>query len=221
MTSPAVLRASIVSSREHQWGVTRPGMRTTCSHGRTTCQCPQARRQPRSRPGKLNYNAGVGQLPIIFEGFLQRRRLDMVLVSYRESRSAVQDLAEGRLDVLVGVMTGQMPAVHAGRVRYIAITNDARAPLAPEIEAAAEAGYPELTLTGLEGFFGWRDMPAKLRDRISEDIQSVAADRALSDRIAALGYVARGSTPAKYVAALEEQRAKVASILKMTGAKPQ
>jgi tripartite-type tricarboxylate transporter receptor subunit TctC len=118
-------------------------------------------------------------------------------------------------------MATAMPAVHAGRVRYIAITNEARAPLAPEIETATEAGYSELTLTGLEGFFGWRDMPTELRDRISGDIQSVAADRTVSDRIAALGYVANGSTPAKYAAALEEQRAKVASIIKMTGAKPQ
>jgi hypothetical protein len=43
---------------------------------------------------------------------------------------------------------------------------------------------------------------------------------AISDRLAAVGYVARGSTSARFAAALEELRAELASIVKSTGAKP-
>jgi tripartite-type tricarboxylate transporter receptor subunit TctC len=174
----------------------------------------------RSHPGKLNYYAGVGQLPIIFEGFLHGECLDMVLVSYRETNLAVQDLAEGRLDAMLLTMASTLPAVNARKARFLAIANDIRAPIAPEVETVTEAGYPSLSAAALEGLFGWRDMPDELRDRLSADIQSVAANRAVADRLAAIGYVVRGSTPAQFAAALEELRARLAAIVRLTGAKP-
>jgi tripartite-type tricarboxylate transporter receptor subunit TctC len=177
-------------------------------------------KRARSQPGKLNYNSGVGQLPILFDGFLHSERLNMVLVSYRDMNLAVQDLAQGRLDVMVSTMTTASPAVNAGKARYLAITNETHSPIAPEVETAVEAGYPELAAAEMEGFFGWRDIPPDLRDRISADIQAIAADPALSERLAAVGYVAGGSTPAKFGAALEELRAKIASIAKLEGIKP-
>ena len=172
----------------------------------------------RSHPGKLNYYAGVGQLPIIFQGFLHVQRLDMVLVSYRETSLAVQDLAEGRLDAVLLTMASTLPAVNAGKARFLAIANDIRSPIAPEVETVTEAGYPSLTAAALEGFFGWRDMPDRLRERLSADIQWAAADRAIADRLAAIGYVVRGSTPTQFAAALEELRARLAAII--SDAKP-
>jgi tripartite-type tricarboxylate transporter receptor subunit TctC len=174
----------------------------------------------RSHAGKLNYFTGVGQLPILFEGFLQAERLDMVAVAYREINVAVQDLAQGRLDATLLTMASTFPAINSGKARFLAIANDSRAPMAPEIETVTEAGYPSLTAAALEGFYGWRDMPDELRDRLSADIQLVASDRAISDRLATIGYVVRGSTPAQFAAALEKLRAKLASIVKLTGAKP-
>jgi tripartite-type tricarboxylate transporter receptor subunit TctC len=151
---------------------------------------------------------------------LHAEALDMVLVSYRETNLAVQDLAEGRLDVMLSTMTSVLPAVNSGKARFLAITNDERAPITPEIETAVEAGHPSLAAAGLEGFFGWRDMSTQLRDRISADIQAVAAERAVSDRLAAIGYVARGSTSAQFGVALQALRMKLASIVRLTGAKP-
>jgi hypothetical protein len=40
-----------------------------------------------------------------------------------------------------------------------------------------------------------------------------------SDRLPPIGIVARGSTPAEFVAAIEEQRAKVAAIVAAIGTK--
>jgi hypothetical protein len=52
----------------------------------------------------------VGQLPILFEGFLHAERFDMVLFSYRETNLVVQDFAEGRIDVMPS--TSLIMAVH-------------------------------------------------------------------------------------------------------------
>lgn len=174
----------------------------------------------RARPGGLNYNAVAGAIPYVFAGFLKGAGLDMVQVPYREYSLAAQDLAEGHIQVMMSTMTLVLPQVRAGKVRFLAVNNSKRAPIAPEVPTATEAGYPDLAFDGLLGFFGTRDMPDALRDRISADIRDVAGDAAIADRLAAVGQIARGSTGAEFAAAIEAQRAKIAAIVQSVGLKP-
>ncbi|TMJ37375.1 MAG: hypothetical protein E6G86_17315 [Alphaproteobacteria bacterium] len=87
-----------------------------------------------------------------------------------------------------------------------------RSPLAPDVPTAKEAGYPDLTFSGVVGFYGWRDIPAELRERIAADVRAVGSDPAIGARIASLGSVVRVGTPAEFAAAIEEQRVKIAAI---------
>ena len=52
-------------------------------------------------------------------------------------------------------------------------TNRQRSPIAPEVPTATEAGFPELTFDGVVGFFGRRDFPTAVRDRIANDVAAV------------------------------------------------
>ena len=77
---------------------------------------------------------------------------------------------------------------------------------------ASEAGYPDLTFEGSVGLFGWRDMPAYVRERIVCDVQTVAADPAFRSRLTAGGTVSRSGTSQEFAAAIEEQRGRIAAI---------
>jgi tripartite-type tricarboxylate transporter receptor subunit TctC len=169
----------------------------------------------RAQPGKLNWSSGGGAFPTLLAGFAKTAGLDVVEVSYREQNLAIQDLAEGRIQILATTLTPLLPSAQAGKVRLLAVTNKRRAPIAPEVPTASEAGYAELEFEGLVGFFGWRDMPAGLRDRISADIRAVAADSAVAERLATAGQIARGSSSAEFAGAIEEQRAKIEAIVRL------
>jgi tripartite-type tricarboxylate transporter receptor subunit TctC len=171
----------------------------------------------RAQPGKLNWTSGGGAFPTLLAGFSKSAGLDMVQVSYREQNLALQDLAEGRVQVLGTTLTALLPFARAGKIRLLAVTNKRRAPIAPEVPTVTEAGYHELEFEGLVGFFGWRDMPTALRDRISSDVRAVAADPILVERFAKAGQVARGSTSAEFAGAIEEQRAKIEAIVRLVG----
>jgi tripartite-type tricarboxylate transporter receptor subunit TctC len=173
----------------------------------------------RSQPGKLNYNGGAGTIPYVFAGFLKSQGLNMVPVSYRELNLAMQDLAEGRIHVMLTGITPALPIAQAGKIRLLAVTNKTRAPMAPEVPTVAEAGYPDLAYEGGSGFFGPRDMPSELRERIATDVRAVAADPVLAHRLAAAGQVARSSTPAEFAEALAQERAQLAAIVALIGAK--
>lgn len=171
----------------------------------------------RVQPGKLNYHSAPGAFPTLLGGFLKSYGLDMVQIAYRQDNLAIEDLEIGRLDIMLSTMASVLPAVQAGKARFLAVTNRERAPLAPDVPTATEAGYPELSFQGLLGFFGPPEMPSPLRDRIAADVRAVAADRAFSEKLLAMAQIAHGSTPKEFAAAIEEQRAKIAGIVQEIG----
>jgi tripartite-type tricarboxylate transporter receptor subunit TctC len=171
----------------------------------------------RSKPSQLNWTSGGGAFPILFEGFLKRAGLDMVQVPYRNQSLAIQDVAEGRVQVIVTPMTAALPLVQAGRIRVLAVTNKRRSPLWPDVPTSIEAGYSDLAFEGLIGIFGPRDTPHERRERISKDLRIIAADPLVAEHLAAAGQVVRAGTPAEFASAIEEQRSQIETIVKFIG----
>jgi tripartite-type tricarboxylate transporter receptor subunit TctC len=164
-----------------------------------------------AQPGKLNWGATPGALDYIIPGFLEGAGLDVTHVSYRQIAPAMQDLAEGRIQLYVSALATQLPFVRAGKTRVLAVTNRERSALVPTVPTAAEAGVPKLTFDAFLGFFGPQAMSAELRDRIATDVRAVAADRSVTTRLAEVGLIVRASTPLELSAILERERAAVAA----------
>jgi tripartite-type tricarboxylate transporter receptor subunit TctC len=170
----------------------------------------------RQQPGTLNH-FGQGAFPYLLAGFFKSQHLDAVPVSYREVNLAMQDHAQGRVHLVLTPMTIQLPLVQSGHVNFLVVTNSKRSPMIPDVPTAMESGFPELAFEGLTGFFGSRAMSAELVDRISRDIRAVAAEPVVADSLAAIGQIARGTTPAEFAEMIEAQRVKIATIVQETG----
>ena len=166
----------------------------------------------RSQPGKLNWAASPGNPLYGFAALLNSAHIDMVQVPYRDFRPALQDAGEGRIQAVATGVPALLPLAQAGKVKLLMVHNPERSPQAPDVPTAIEVGYPELTLAGLTGFYGWRDMPAGIKERIAADVRAIASDPAVVDRVKNIGSVVRVGTPTEFATALEEQRARIAAI---------
>jgi tripartite-type tricarboxylate transporter receptor subunit TctC len=102
----------------------------------------------RSQPGKLNWAATPGLPDYIFAALQRSAGIKMTQVSYRDFTPALQDLGEGRIHVAVSGLAFLLPQVQTGKAKLLMVTNHERAPLAPDIPTAQEAGYPDLTFDG-------------------------------------------------------------------------
>ena len=174
----------------------------------------------RERPGKLNWAATAG-LPLYVVATLQQLTgIDITQISYRDFGPAFQDFATGRVQLLATGITPLLPQVQSGRGRFVLITNSARSPLAPDVPTPQEAGFPELTFNGVNGFYGWRDMPESLKARIAADVRAIATDPAVAERLKPTGSTMRPGNGAEFAAAIEEQRAKVAAVAQAGTAQP-
>src|SRR5712692_1180061 len=174
----------------------------------------------RSEPGKLHWATVTGSTEFIFAGFLKGAGLSMVKVPYRDTVQAVNDPAEGRIEVFLSALITVRPQLEAGKVKLLAVTNRERAAVAPGVPTVVEAGYPALVFDGLVGLFGTQGMPIEVRERIAADVRGVVADTAVATRLAATGQIVSPGMPAEFAASIEEQRAKFAAIAQALGIKP-
>jgi tripartite-type tricarboxylate transporter receptor subunit TctC len=174
----------------------------------------------RAEPDKLNYASATGALDLLFASFLKTENLNMAKVPYRDPVLAINDLAEGRVHAFVAAYAIMRPQVQAGKVKALALTNRQHATALPDIPTAEEAGFKSLTMDGLVGLLGPRDMPLAVRERISADIRAISADPEIAARVAAPGQVVSPKTPAEFSAALADQSATVAAIGKILGIAP-
>jgi tripartite-type tricarboxylate transporter receptor subunit TctC len=167
----------------------------------------------RAHPDKFNWAATAGLPQFIFMALQKRAGLALTQVPYRDFAPALQDFAENRIQVMVSAPAQLMPAIESGKTRLLIVTNRQRSPIVPEVPTAAEAGFPELTFDGVVGFFGGRDLPVALRDRIAGDVAAVAEIPEIALKLQVVGVAVRAGTPAQFSAAIEEQRAKVREIV--------
>ena len=169
----------------------------------------------RAQPGRLNAAAANGNAEFLLFGFFKSAGLDVPKVPYKDITQAPNDLAQGRIQVLMSSLAIIRPRLQAGQVKVLAVTSRARTPIASEVPTVGEAGFPALQLESLIGVFGPRGMPLDLRERIAADVRAVAADPVVGERIAATGQVMLVGTPADLAAGIAEQRAKLAAIAKV------
>jgi tripartite-type tricarboxylate transporter receptor subunit TctC len=175
----------------------------------------------RAQPGNLNAAAANGISDFLLFGFFKSMGLQVERVPYRDIMQAPSDLAEGRIQVLSTSLAVVKPLSKAGRIKVLAVTSRLRAPSAPDVPTAAEAGYPALTFESIGGVFGPRDMTDKLRENIAADFQKIAQDNPIiAKRLADTGQIMSVLGPAQFGARVQEQRDKIAELAKTLGVKP-
>ncbi|HEY2534150.1 MAG TPA: tripartite tricarboxylate transporter substrate binding protein [Xanthobacteraceae bacterium] len=173
----------------------------------------------KAQPGKLNAAAANGISDFLLSGFIKNMGLQIAKVPYRDIMQAPNDLAEDRIQLLSTSLAVVQPLMQAGRIKVLAVTSRQRAPSAPLVPTATEAGYPTLTFESIGGVFGPRSMPNQLRERIAADFRAVAADPIIAARLADTGQIMSIRGPAEFAASVEEQRDKLAAIAKVLGLK--
>jgi tripartite-type tricarboxylate transporter receptor subunit TctC len=174
----------------------------------------------RANPGKYSYgSAGAGTtLHLSGELFKMMAKVDIQHVPYRGSAPATQDLLAGQIHMMFDNIPGTLTQSRAGKVRPLGVTSAKRTEVAPEIPTIAETlpGFDIVSWTTLCG-------PAKLAPdvtaRLSELSKKALETAELKAKFADLGSTAWWMTPAETLAYRDSEEARLAPIIKASGAR--
>lgn len=146
----------------------------------------------RARPGQLNYgSAGPGSIVhLAYELFVRQNRLDLVNVQYRGSAPALSDMLAGRVHLMIDGINVGKPQVDAGKLKALAFLGPSRSPAMPHIPTSAEAGFPNLQVTGWQGFVAPARTPPAVLDRLQDAMRAAVTDPAMKALFLTQGVVA-------------------------------
>lgn len=177
-------------------------------------------KRARAEAGKFNSAAVPGITELAFDYFAVKAGLTFTKVPYRDIVQAVNDLAEGRLQVYSSSYAIQRPQREAGRIKVLAQMGRKRAPSLPDIPTAAEAGFPAMEMEGLVGLFGSPAVSAELREKIGADIVAAADDKDIDAKLNATAQTPTRGGAKEFTEIMARQRAHIAEIAKALDLKP-
>jgi tripartite-type tricarboxylate transporter receptor subunit TctC len=177
-------------------------------------------KRARAEAGKFNSAAVPGITELAFDYFAVKAGLSFTKVPYRDIVQAVNDLAEGRLQVYSSSYAIQRPQREAGRIKVLAQMGRKRAPSLPDIPTAAEAGFPAMEMEGLVGLFGSPAVSAELREKIGADIVAAADDKDIDAKLNATAQTPTRGGAKEFTEIMARQRAHIAEIARALDLKP-
>jgi tripartite-type tricarboxylate transporter receptor subunit TctC len=173
----------------------------------------------RARPGELNYGSfGVGNLTHLAGELLSTEaKIRIVHIPYKGETPALTELIGGQVVLLSAVSSAAAPHIRSGRMRLIATGGEKRSPAWPDAPSMAEAGYPNATVTGWNGFLAPAGTPRDVVEKIQRDSARHLVSGELRDRLSALGAEPVGSTPDQFAAFMRSETEKFARATKAAG----
>jgi len=167
----------------------------------------------RANPGKFTCGtSGVGTIGhLSLELLKSKAGLDIVHVPYRGGAPAVTDLMGGQIDLLID--GAALALAKAGRLKALAVTGD-RMQVLPDVPTVAESGVPSFRLENFWGFLMPAGSPPQAIERLSAELNRIAASARLRAQLEDGGFAAKGSTPDEFALLIRSTTDKISEVVK-------
>jgi tripartite-type tricarboxylate transporter receptor subunit TctC len=110
-----------------------------------------------------------------------------------------------------------LPLIREGRLRGLAVTSLERFDATPELPTMAESGFPGFDVTASFGLMTAAGTPSVVIDKIYRDTAQVLTQADLRQKLADIGVIVMGNSPAEFSAAIKIELVVWAKLIKETG----
>jgi tripartite-type tricarboxylate transporter receptor subunit TctC len=174
----------------------------------------------KAKPGEITFaSAGLGTaIHLAGEQFRQVAGVDINHIPYRGGGPSVIDLLAGKVNFTFSTIPSIHEHVRGGKVRALAVTGQ-RATQLPNVPTKAEAGLAGVDSSPLFGMVAPASVPANIVAKLSETAAG-AVKGALNQRLAEIGYVPVGSSPAEFRTRINDEIDKWTRIIQAGNIKP-
>jgi tripartite-type tricarboxylate transporter receptor subunit TctC len=168
----------------------------------------------RANPGKLSYaSAGVGTtFHFCGEIFKDETHTFILHVPYRGGGPALQDTLGGQVDMSFPTLAAALPHVRAGKLRALAITDNRRSKLLPDVPTMDEAGVKGFYFVQWLALLAPAGTPPEIVNRLNQALNTALQNKELAEKFDAQAmepYITRPEEAGRFIAAEAQRYARV------------
>jgi tripartite-type tricarboxylate transporter receptor subunit TctC len=175
----------------------------------------------KAEPNPVNYGSGgIGSIGhLVGETLKKDQGLRMEHVGYKGSAPMHNDLLSGTIKLAIDTLPQNVPFMRDGKLRAIAVTSPARAPMAPNVPSVLELGQKKLVAENFLGVSGPAGLPRPVVERLHGAMKKSLANPTVAQRLAELGVQGSDMTPEQFTAFVANQVKEWHQPVKDSGAK--
>jgi len=176
----------------------------------------------KQKPEVLSYASSGPGTPYHMAGelFKTMAGVSILHVPYKGSSGARVDVLGGQVDMMFDAITTMSDFIRAGKVRALGTTGKTRSAILPDIPTVAEAGVPGYEAVIWLGLLAPRNTPAAIVSRLNAEITRIVSAPEVRQNWAKQGAIGMTMTPGEFTQFINEDIAKWARIVRISGAKP-
>jgi len=188
--------------------------------GKTIAEAlPEIRARPKDFRFGLSALGAANHLAVL--EFNRLTGLDLQIIPYRGSAPALTDLLSGQVQLMIDPIIAALPLVQAGKLRALAVTSAQRSSVIPELPTAAESGMPGLEISSWYGFWGPKDLPNPIINRVNAVLSEAMREPAVVERLTTPGFEPTSSTADEFARFIQTYVGRNSALLRATGFQPQ
>jgi tripartite-type tricarboxylate transporter receptor subunit TctC len=172
----------------------------------------------KANPDKVTYaSAGTGSTNYLSAALFEKLTgVKMVHIPYRGGAPAVLDTVAGRTELFFSAGTQTLPHVKTGKLKLLAVTEESRSPLLPDVATVGET-VPGYELAVWYGAFGPAHMDPALVDMLNKEINRVLALPDVKKQMDDIGVQLLQTTPDQFSKTLVRDADKYGKLVRELG----
>ena len=182
---------------------------------------PDLIKAAKAKPGGMSYASSGPGTPYHMAGelFKAMAGVSIVHIPYKGSAGARTDVLGGQLEMMFDAIPTMTEHIRSGKVKALATTGKLRSATLPDVPTVAEAGVPGYEATLWLGLMAPKGTPATVVNRLNAEVGRITANADVRRAWSAQGTTAMTMTVDEFTRYMNDDIAKWAHIVKVSGAK--
>ena len=159
-------------------------------------------------PGTIAFGSAGNGTPghLTGEMFAKAAGITLKHVPYKGSAPAITDLLGGQIPVMFDPVQSVLQHVRGGKLRALAISSKARAPVLPQVPTLGESGLAGFEATAWWALFAPAQLPAPIAGKLATEANRIIQTAAFRDKLVEIGVQTGTLSPQAFA---EFQRAEM------------
>lgn len=145
--------------------------------------------------------------------------ISMTHIPYKSSGQAFPDVISGRVSMVFDSLPSTIGFIRSGRVKPLLVMSEKRSTALPDVQTAAEAGFPAATMNFWMGIEGPAKLPQDIVNKLNTALKLAVNSPEMNQQMHTLGAEPYLTTPEEFKALRNNDIAKYGKLVKEMGLK--